>query len=49
MFIAIMSVLMALAFAAQEDRDSFATLAIVLSVVVLIACGVCSIRTLGVS
>ena len=49
MFIAIMSVLLALAFAAQEGRHSFAMLAIVLSVVVLIACVVCSVRALGVS
>jgi uncharacterized membrane protein len=42
-------VLLALAFVAQEGRHSFATLAIVLSVVALIACVVYGVRALGVS
>jgi uncharacterized membrane protein len=49
MFIAIICVLLALAFVAQEGRHSFATLAIVLSVVALITCVVYSVRALGLS
>jgi uncharacterized membrane protein len=48
-FIAIIFALLAFAFAAQEGRQSFAQLAIVLSVVALIACVVYSVRALGTS
>jgi hypothetical protein len=47
-FIALVAVLLLLAFAAHEGRKSFASLAIVLGVIALIACVVYGIRALGI-
>jgi hypothetical protein len=47
-FIALVAVLLLLAFAAQEGRKGFTHLAIVLGVVALIACVVLSARILGI-
>ena len=48
-FIALVAVLLLLAFAGHEGRKSFASLAIVLGVVALIACAVYGLRALGIS
>jgi uncharacterized membrane protein len=48
-FIALVTVLLLLAFAGHEGRKSFASLAIVLGVVAFIACAVYGLRALGIS
>jgi hypothetical protein len=47
-FIALLAVLLLLAFAAHEGRKSFPSLAIVLGVMALIACVVYSVRALDI-
>jgi hypothetical protein len=47
-FIALVAVLLLLAFAAHEGRKSFTSLAIVLGVIALIACVVYGIRALDI-
>jgi hypothetical protein len=47
-FIALVAVLLLLAFAAHEGRKGFTHLAIVLGVVALVACVVLSARILGI-
>jgi hypothetical protein len=47
-FIALVAVLLLLAFAAHEGRKGFTSLAIVLGVFALIACVVYSARILGI-
>ena len=48
-FIALVAVLLLLAFAAHEGRKNFDSLAIVLGLVALIACVVYGLRALGIS
>jgi hypothetical protein len=48
MFIALLAILLLLAFAAHEGRKSFTSLAIVLGVIALITCVVYSVRFLGI-
>jgi hypothetical protein len=47
-FIALVAVLLLLAFAAHEGRRGFTSLAIVLGVIALITCVVYSVRFLGI-
>jgi len=48
-FIALVAVLLLLAFVGHEGRKSFASLAIVLGIFALITCAVYGLRALGIS